>query len=174
MTIYYFKDTNRFEYRHVLKQGTHMTPDEMEHMKSFGCYDFYVNKYITEVGTVLDEVCYSINRDVLEQGMTEEERELINHAIENNMDETNNYFEDDDTHVSVADLRAERDEWKMKYEAAAVHASRLRAYNESLVPLIEAAQELENSYHDIYVVNKVRQASKNIRETWEDTRARCS
>jgi hypothetical protein len=84
------------------------------------------------------------------------------------------YFEDDDTHVNVADLRAERDEWKKKYEAAAVHASRLRAYNESLVPLIEAAQELENSYHDIYVVNKVRQASKNIRETWEDARARCS
>jgi beta-galactosidase beta subunit len=117
------------------------------------------------------------------------------------------YFADDDTHVSVADLRAERDaeaaekrewertadkairqnvnllqernEWKMKYEAAVEHNRQLRAYNESLVPL--AAQELENSYHDIYVVNhdiyvvnKVRQASKNIRETWEDTRARCS
>ena len=71
-------------------------------------------------------------------------------------------------------LHAERDEWKMKYEAAVEHNRQLRAYNESLVPLIEAAQELENSYHDIYVVNKVRQASKNIRETWEDTRARCS
>ncbi len=91
MTIYYFEDTNRVEYRHVLKQGEYMTPDEMEHMKSFGCYDFHINKYITEVGTVLDEVCYSINRDVLEQGMSEEDRERITHAIENNMDETNNY-----------------------------------------------------------------------------------
>jgi chromosome segregation ATPase len=71
-------------------------------------------------------------------------------------------------------LHAERDEWKMKYEAAVEHNRKLRAYNESLVPLIEAAQELENSYHDIYVVNKVRQASANIREPWEDTRARCS
>jgi hypothetical protein len=77
-------------------------------------------------------------------------------------------------HDELIIAEGQRDQWKTKYEAAAVHGSRLRAYNESLVPLIEAAQELENSYHDIYVVNKVRQASKNIRETWEDTRARCS
>ena len=74
----------------------------------------------------------------------------------------------------LAEARTERDEWKKKYEAAAVHGGRLRSYNESLVPLIEAAQELENSYHDVYAVNRVREASKSIRETWEDTRARCS
>ena len=68
-----------------------MTPDEIEHMKSFGCYDFYVNKYITEVGTLLDEVCYSINRDVLEEGMSEEDRELIAHTIKENIDETHDY-----------------------------------------------------------------------------------
>lgn len=77
-------------------------------------------------------------------------------------------------HDELIIAEGQRDQWKMKYEAAVEHNLRLRAYNESLVPLIEAAQELENSYHDIYVVNKVRQASKNIRETWEDTRARCS
>lgn len=37
-------------------------------------------------------------------------------------------------------IENERDEWKMKYEAAVEHNRRLRAYNESLVPLIEAAQ----------------------------------
>lgn len=65
-------------------------------------------------------------------------------------------------------LRAERDEWKKKYEAAAVHGSRLRAYNESMEPLIEAAQELNNSYHDVYAVNKVRKAYQHIEDTWED------
>jgi hypothetical protein len=77
-------------------------------------------------------------------------------------------------HDELIIAEGQRDQWKMKYEAAVEYNLQLRAYNESLVPLIEAAQELENSYHDIYVVNKVRQASANIRETWEDTRARCS
>jgi hypothetical protein len=77
-------------------------------------------------------------------------------------------------HDELIIAEGQRDQWKMKYEAAVEYNLQLRAYNESLVPLIEAAQELENSYHDIYVVNKVRQASKNIIETWEDTRARCS
>lgn len=74
----------------------------------------------------------------------------------------------------VQNLRGERDNWKKKYEQEFLEKTKFRSYNEALVPLIEAAQELENSYHDVYAVNKVRQASKSIRETWEDTRARCS
>ena len=67
---------------------------------------------------------------------------------------------------------ADRDNWKKKYEQEFLEKTKFRAYNESLVPLIEAAQELENSYHDVYVVNKVRKAYQHIKETWEDTKAR--
>jgi hypothetical protein len=34
-----------------------------------------------------------------------------------------------------------------------------------VTPLIKAAHELENSYHDVYAVNRVREASANIRNT---------
>lgn len=34
-----------------------------------------------------------------------------------------------------------------------------------VTPLIKAAHELENSYHDVYAVNKVLEASANIRNT---------
>jgi hypothetical protein len=77
-------------------------------------------------------------------------------------------------HDELIIAEGQRVQWKMKYEAEFLEKTKFRAYNESLVPLIEAAQELENSYHDSYVVNRVRQASKNIRDTWEATRARCS
>jgi hypothetical protein len=77
-------------------------------------------------------------------------------------------------HDELIIAEGQRVQWKMKYEAEFLEKTKFRAYNESLVPLIEAAQELENSYHDSYVVNRVRQASKNIRDTWEATKARCS
>jgi hypothetical protein len=34
-----------------------------------------------------------------------------------------------------------------------------------VTPLIKAAHELEHSYHDVYAVNRVREASANIRNT---------
>lgn len=40
--------------------------------------------------------------------------------------------------------------------------------------LVEAAKELEHSIGDAYAVNKVRRAYKDIEDTWEDVRARCS
>ena len=45
---------------------------------------------------------------------------------------------------------------------------------ERITPLVEAAKELNNSYHNIYAVNRVRKTYKHIEEPWEDVRARCS
>lgn len=45
---------------------------------------------------------------------------------------------------------------------------------ERLTLLVEAAKELNTSYHDVYAVNRVRKAYQQVEETWEDVRARCS
>lgn len=82
-SVYYYQDTHRVEYRYVLKEGQRMTPDEKAHMESFGCYYFYINRYITEQGTIRDEVCFSINRDVLEQTMNQTDRDTLEVAIQN-------------------------------------------------------------------------------------------
>ena len=78
-------------------------------------------------------------------------------------------------------IPVERDEWKMKYEAAIEHNRQLRAYNESLVPLIEAAQVFvdmprlvtESALRDAVTTFRAL-AMQPSTDTWEDTRARCS
>lgn len=82
--VYYYEDTGRVEYRNILLEGERITPDEMEQMKSFGCYNFYVNRYITEFGDIMDEVCYSIDRAILEQDMPTAELERWDGVFKNN------------------------------------------------------------------------------------------
>lgn len=79
-----------------------------------------------------------------------------------------------DTKSKLAQAEDEIDLWKNKWVDATVEAAKFRGYNTTLAPLVMAAKELEHSVGDAYAVNKVRQAYKNIEDTWEDVRARCS
>jgi hypothetical protein len=79
-----------------------------------------------------------------------------------------------DAKSKLAQAEDEIDLWKNKWADATVEAAKFRGYNTTLAPLVMAAKELEHSVGDAYAVNKVRQAYRNIEETWEDVRARCS
>lgn len=79
-----------------------------------------------------------------------------------------------DTKSKLAQAEDEIDLWKNKWVDATVEAAKFRGYNTTLAPLVMAAKELEHSVGDAYSVNKVRQAYKDIEDTWEDVRARCS
>lgn len=79
-----------------------------------------------------------------------------------------------DTKCKLAQAENEIDLWKNKWVDATVEAAKFRGYNTTLAPLVMAAKELEHSVGDAYAVNKVRQAYKDIEDTWEDVRARCS
>jgi hypothetical protein len=90
------------------------------------------------------------------------------------------YFEDDDTHVSVADLRAERDALLKVYEAAKVWAEvtdpprtdNYREYREASQRLLDVVA-LVFAQRGPNFTYATRPSHIPV-ETWEDTRARCS
>lgn len=79
-----------------------------------------------------------------------------------------------DTKSKLAQAEDEIDNWKQKWIVANGESIKFRAYVNRMIPIVDAAQELEHSIADADTVNKVRRAYRTIGETWEDVRARCS
>lgn len=82
-SIYYETDTRRVEYRTILPDGERLTPEQNADMESYGCYGFHINRWIAGNGTIIDELRFSIDRDILEDGMKQDDKDLIEQATQN-------------------------------------------------------------------------------------------